>query len=267
MEQKDYYQILGVGRDASAKEIKDAYRELAFKFHPDRNKEDPGQAETMKAVNEAYAVLSNAEKRRDYDRLRDAYGSSAYNQFRKSYTEKDIFSGSDILGIFEELTRSFGLRGYDEIFREFYGPGYQKFEFRKPGLFVKGYVFSGRLGEERENVLQFPFLKNIGRLPRYFLQKLIGSELPTDGTDIEDVIELSAEQAQQGGPYAYYHRKKSKKLVVRIPSGVREGQRIRLRSMGEDGKSGGKAGDLYLKVHIKKPLLQKAKDFLSDLWK
>jgi len=91
--------------------------------------------------------------------------------------------------------------------------------------------------------------------------------LPENGADINDIINLDPLMTQQGGPYAYFLRKKSKKLVVKIPPGVREGQRIRLAGMGEDGKGGGKPGDLYLKVYIKKPLLRKIKDFISHLRK
>ena len=93
----DYYQVLGVPPDSESGKIKQAYRDLAFKYHPDRNTENPAAAEKMKQVNEAYAVLSDTRKRREYDALRQQYGSSARNQFRQQHSEKDIFSGSDIL--------------------------------------------------------------------------------------------------------------------------------------------------------------------------
>lgn len=265
MEQKDYYRILGVEQNAGPKRIKEAYRELAFKYHPDRNKENPENIEKMKAVNEAYAVLSNPDKRHEYDALREQFGPFAYSKFRRTHSQQDIFSGSDILDIFEEMARAFGFRGYDEIFREFYGQGYRTFELKKPGFFVKGFVFSGRLEKGNQNQIQFPLWGNLGKLSKYVLKKISGVELPEEGADINDVIHLTDLQAQEGGPYAYFLRKKSKKLIVKIPPGVREGQRIRLAGMGEDGKGGGKAGDLYLKVHIKKRLLRKMKDFISDL--
>ncbi len=267
MEQKDYYQILGIEQNASPKQIKEAYRELAFKYHPDRNKENPESAEIMKGINEAYAVLSNPGKRREYDTLRQQFGSSAYSRFRKDHSEQDIFSGSDILRIFEEMTKAFGFRGYDEIFREFYGEGYRTFEFKEPGFFARGFVFSGHLRKGDHIQTQFPFQGYIGKLSRFVFKKISGIEFQENGADINDVIHLHPLQAQKGGPYAYFLRKKSKKLVVKIPPGVREGQRIRLAGMGEDGKGGGKPGDLYLKVQIKKPLVQKMKDFISDLRK
>lgn len=267
MEQKDYYRILGVEQNAGPKQIKEAYRELAFKYHPDQNKENPQNIEKMKAVNEAYAVLSNPEKKREYDSLRQEFGPFAYSKFRRTHSEQDIFSGSDILAIFEEMTKAFGFRGYDDIFREFYGQGYQTFEFKKPGYFAKGFVFSGRSQTTDPNQTQIPRGGNIAKLSRYVFKKFSGVQLPENGTDIEDVIHLTPLQAQQGGPFAYFLKKKSKKLIVKIPIGVRQGQRIRLGGMGEDGKGGGKAGDLYLKIHIKKSLLPKIKDFISNLFK
>ena len=146
MESKDYYQILGIEKDATSQKIKQAYRDLAFKYHPDRNASDSGAVEKMKALNEAYAVLSNPEKKKEYDALKERYGSTAYNQFRQSYSEQDIFRGSDIHQVFEEMARSFGMRGFDELFKQFEGRGYRRFETKRPGLHVKGFIFSGWLG-------------------------------------------------------------------------------------------------------------------------
>ena len=95
MSKTDYYQVLGVSDDTEPEKIKRAYRDLAFKYHPDRNKERPEAAEKMKHINEAYAVLSNAQKRREYDALRKTFGASARQQFRQNYTEQDlVFEGT-----------------------------------------------------------------------------------------------------------------------------------------------------------------------------
>ena len=104
MSASDYYRTLGIQPTASAKEIKNAYRELALKYHPDRNQDNPEAVNRMKAVNEAYAVLSNPQKRQEYDAIRTRFGSAAHDQFRKTYSEQDIFAGSDIFRVFEELT-------------------------------------------------------------------------------------------------------------------------------------------------------------------
>ncbi len=267
MPQRDYYQILGVEKDAGPKEIKAAYRQLAFKYHPDRNRENPEASEEMKSVNEAYAVLSDTAKRHEYDMLRQRFGSSAHQQFRNNYSEQDIFSGSDINHVFEEMAKAFGFRGFDDIFKEFYGKEYRTFQFKRPGIFAGGFIFTGsfKSGEYGQSLLA-PSGK-LGKLSRFLLKQISGFEMAKNGKDVDDVIRLTPEQALKGGPYAYFLRKKSKKLVVKIPPGVREGQRIRLSGMGEDGKGGGTSGDLYLKVQIKRPLIQKIKKSISDLRK
>jgi DnaJ-class molecular chaperone len=267
MIQEDYYQVLGVDKSATGKQIKEAYRKLAFKFHPDRNSENTGAIEEMKKVNEAYAVLSNPSKRSEYDNLKSQFGSSAYTHFRNNYSEQDIFNGSDINQIFEEMAKAFGLRGSNEIFKEFYGRGYRQFEFKKPGVFARGFFFGGPAagaGYNRQD--RSPLNRNYGKISRYLLQKISGIQLPEDGNDILDNLYLSPQQALHGGPYAYYLRQKSKKLVVKIPPGVRDGQHIRLAGMGQDGKGGGKPGNLLLKVHIRKPLLNSIKNLILK-WK
>ena len=261
MAQEDYYQVLGVDQNASQTKIKEAYRQLAFKHHPDRNRENAAAADQMKKINEAYAVLSNPAKKTEYDNLRTQFGSSAYTHFRNNYSEQDIFSGSDINHIFEEMARSFGFRGSNEIFKEFYGRGYQQFEFKKPGVHTRKFVFKGPSPTGHQQQVQFPLGGNLGKAMRLVLQKVSGVQFPEDGADIDEHLYLPPQLALQGGPYAYYLRRRSKKLVVKIPAGIRPGQRIRLEGMGEAGKAGGKPGDLFLKVHIRKPLLKSIKDF------
>ena len=199
MEPTDYYQILGVNESADIRQIKTAYRELALKYHPDRNRDHPEMGDKMKAINEAYAVLSNVKKRHEYDTLRKQYGSSAHRQFRNNYSEQDIFSGSDINRIFEEMARNFGLRGVDEIFREFYGQGYRTFEFKRPGIFVRGSIFIGGPGHRSRRLPQMPVGGYLGKLSQFLFHKVSGVDLPQAGSDLYDVIRLSSETARQGG--------------------------------------------------------------------
>jgi DnaJ-class molecular chaperone len=260
----DYYRVLGVDQHATEQQIKEAYRKLAIKYHPDRNRENPESLEMMKQLNEAYAVLSNPQKRQDYDALKSRYGSAAHTRFRQSYSEQDIFRGSDIHQVFEEMARSFGIRGVDEIFREFYGSGYRRFEFQRPGFFARGFVFTGpgRGGGRRHLHGRQP--RGLGRLARLLLKNVAGVEVPEKGADIHDTIRIPPELAAEGGPYAYYLREKSKKLIVKIPRGVRDGQHIRLSGMGKDGSGGAQAGDLLLKVTIRAPWSEKIKNFARN---
>jgi len=265
MSEIDYYQILGVPTDTEPAKIKQAYRDLAFKYHPDRNSETPEIAEKMKQLNEAYAVLSHAQKRCEYDALRQSFGASAHRRFRQNYTDQDIFKGSDIHKVLEEMAMSFGFRGYQDIFREFYGKGYQTFEFKRPGFFMKGFIFSGSSGRRHHRTGQVPFVKHpFMRLAQEAFAKLSHMTPKAEGKDLFEVIHIDTDLAQTGGPYAYYHRKRSKKLVVTIPRGVRDGQKIRLARMGARAKdSHDPAGDLYLKIHIKQPLLGRFKKLIS----
>ncbi|MEQ8152533.1 MAG: DnaJ domain-containing protein [Smithellaceae bacterium] len=261
MEQKDYYQILGVEKDAGEKQIRDAYRRLALLNHPDKNQGNPAAAERMKEINESYAVLSDPRKRKEYDSLRQTYGSSAYNHFRRNYSDQDIFRGSDIQQIFEELSRAFGFRGFDDVFRESYGAGYRTFEFRRPGVFGRVIIggFGGGQGAGRNAAIG----GYLGRLIQYGLKKKWGIELPERGNDLRDFTVLSPDLARLGGKLRYSHKKTGRELLVNIPPNMREGQQLRLKGMGEAGRGGAEAGDLYLTVHIKTSLIGKLKDLIA----
>ncbi len=260
MSNTNYYQELNVQRDATDQEIKAAYRKLAFEYHPDRNKSDIA-AERMKAVNEAYAVLSDPAKRQQYDMLYQQFGEGARTQFRQNYSQQDIFNGSDIQQIFEEMARGFGLRGFEDIFKDFYGQGGQGFEFKHGGRRAKGFVFSSPWDQQGGGGQVSNGL--MGKLARKLLRKLSGLYFPQQGGDLEDEIVLQPEFAYEGGPYAYYHRAREKKLVVQIPKGVRNGQLIRLTGMGEEGTHGAQSGDLLLRVKIRKSLSKKIRELFG----
>jgi DnaJ-class molecular chaperone len=267
MKQKDYYQVLDVEKGASSQKIKEAYRKLAFQYHPDRNRETPSVVEKMKEINEAYAVLSDPKKRRDYNTFYEQYGPSGYDRFKQRYSEQDIFRGSDINQIFEEMARSFGLRTFEEVFKESYGQGYRTFEFRTPGAFGRGFIFFGP-GFGRSNPQGNPTFSNIvpgylGKFIKYLLKKILSIDEPERGKDLSDVLYLDPRQVLEGARGKYLHRRRSKELIVTVPPGMKEGQKIRLKGMGTPGKDGGEAGDLYLKVKIKKPLFERVKNFLK----
>ncbi len=278
----DYYQTLELDSGATREQVKETYRKLAFQYHPDRNPDDPNAAQKMKDLNEAYAVLSDTEKRRKYDALRASYGSSAYRHFREDYTEEDIFRSSDIDQILEHMAQMFGFRGFEELFKEFYGSKYQSFEFRRPGYYSRGFVFWGhrrpegkydnKTGEyfSREHAPRFPRSPFTGILNRFLqrsVEKALGIKFPVRGKDLYDTIFLSAEQARNGGAVEYSLRKwgSSRKIKVKIPCGIKNGQKIKLKGLGAEGKGGGEAGDLFLDVKIKEPLLQRIKGFLQQV--
>ena len=109
---KDYYSSLGLDKKASADEIKKAYRKLAVKYHPDKNPGDKGAEEKFKEMTEAYTVLSNPEKKLQYD----SYGDSGFHQ---RFSQEDIFRGSNVNDIFRE----FGLGGNEDILSQLFGGG------------------------------------------------------------------------------------------------------------------------------------------------
>jgi DnaJ-class molecular chaperone len=264
---KDYYAVLGVEKDADGQVIKEAYRRLAFEYHPDRNGGEAQAVEKMKEINEAYAVLSDRDKRAHYDDLRNQYGPRAHDHFRQSYTEQDIFRDSDIGQIFEEMARSFGFRGFDDIFRETMRQSYRSTQFRGPGVFGRVIVFgpgsrAGVQGSEpiaqgagRPGIIG----KAVNKLLGYAVRKMVG-RVAGDQPDIYDTITLDEHEAVRGGKVVYLDERRSRELTIAVPPGVREGQLIRLRGVG-DGR--GSKGDLYLKVEIRKPILKRVREFLK----
>jgi len=265
MPQRDYYDVLEVTGDADSGQIRDAYRRLALLHHPDRNRDNPEATERMKEINEAYAVLSDPEKRKEYDLIRQTYGSAASGRFRQTHSDQDIFRGSDIRQVFEELSRAFGYRSFEDIFRESYGAGYRTFEFRQPGafgrIFVGGFGAGGAAGKPAQPAGW------LEKLIRYGLKKKWGIELPERGKDTNDILTLSPEQAKTGGKVRYADKRTGRELSVTVPPAAKAGMKLRLKGMGEAGRGGGEAGDLYLTLAFQSPLLWKAKNVIAAIHK
>jgi DnaJ-class molecular chaperone len=104
---------------------------------------------------------------------------------------------------------------------------------------------------------------SLGKLTGYLLKKMLGIKEAARGKDWYDTITVDPRQAHEGEKVKYFHRRRSKELAVTIPSGIRDGQKIRLKGMGAFGQDGGESGDLYLTVQIRKPLLQKVRELLK----
>jgi DnaJ-class molecular chaperone len=267
LSQTDYYQVLELTREATPQQIKNAYRKLAFQYHPDRNKGNTEAVDKMKTLNEAYAVLSDPEKKKRYDSLKQEYGPYAYDRFRQHYSEKDIFRGSDINQIFEDMARNFGFRNFNDIFTEYYGKGYSTFEFSRPGIFGRGFVFLGfPYGSKQQGDIrpQSGFLPGlIGKLTGYLLKKMLVTQNDNQNNDRHDVITVNVEDAQHGAKVSYIDRKTLRQMVVKIPKDIKEGQTIRLKGACNGEGFGGVAGDLYLKVQFRKNLFRKTKELFN----
>lgn len=260
----DYYAVLGLNSSASPQEIREAYRKLAFQYHPDRNKDDPQSTEKMKAINEAYATLSDPAKKADYDSLRERFGPAAYDQFRQTHSQEDIFRNSDIDQIINEFSRSFGFRSADQMFSQFYGNNFRIYFYNQPGFTYPSH------NEMPPNNNVNPTLTNAklgltDRMVKYLFKKLLRYELPERGRDIKDMIHLNPEMARQGGEIEFNYQKwgKAKNLIVKIPAGIGDGQKIRLREMGMAGKAGGGPGDLLITVKFNLPLSTRMKNILK----
>jgi DnaJ-class molecular chaperone len=272
MNQKDYYRILGVAETAGADDIRKAYRNLAFRYHPDRN---AGSEEMMKEINEAYAVLSNPSKRNDYDALRQRYGSYARDRFRQTHADQDIFRDSDIGQIFEELSRAFGFSRPEDLFSRtnFYGPNYRTFQFKQPGFSGSAFFMYGPMRKayqeqqkaERGRSLRTTMtLKGLNLFQKIAAKKL-GIDLPENGRDWYDAVTITPEQSS-GGKVRYLYKKGAvpRELLIKIPPGTRDGQKIKLRGLGGEGKHGGNPGDLYLKIDVRTPFLEKIRKLFRN---
>jgi molecular chaperone DnaJ len=281
---RDYYEILGVGRSASKEEIKGAYRKLALQFHPDRNKE-AGAEEKFKEFSEAYAVLSDVEKRRTYD----MYGHTGFDQ---RYSQEDIFRGTNFEDLFREMHIQFGGGGRDD---QFFGGRSARpvgFEDMFGSFFGQGFNVRSRGGRRRE----------VGESLRVNVQVTLeeaatGAERSLEIKHTVQCSKCNGSRSEGGGgaekcpkcngngqvqsvrsmgafgrfvslstcpncrgegavvksPCKQCKGKGSvgenEFVSVKIPAGVEDGARLRLEGMGNYGKDGN--GDAYVFVFVK----------------
>ena len=233
MEFKDYYQTLGVAKTATEKEIKQAFRKLARKFHPDVNPGDKTSESKFKEINEAYEVLGDADKRRKYDEL-----GANWRMYEQAQQQGQGFPGGSPHGFGggaqdawtinmggpgggyrtmspEEMQDLFGNEDpFSDFFRTFFGGG---------GRETGGRARGGRAARTQK------------------------------GQDIEQAVELTLEEAYHGATRRVSIKEggHARTIDVRIPVGVKEGSRVRAAGEGASGSNGGSAGDLYLRVQVK----------------
>ncbi len=228
MDYKDYYKVLGVSKDANEKQIKQAYRKLARKYHPDINPGDLGAEVKFKEINEAHEVLSDSEKRRKYDQLGSNW--KQYEQYARQHPGG--FPG------FEGFRVDFGGGpggqrggGFSDFFKTFFGGG---IDFDD--------ILGGRAGGGGGGFR--------GGGPRGGF-----GGGPSKGRDVSAMLEIGLEESYHGAQKRLSLQgdpsSPGQTIEVKIPIGVKNGSRIRLGGKGEPGTMGGPQGDLYLEVQVR----------------
>ncbi len=209
----DYYETLGVTKSASPDEIKKAYRKLAIRYHPDKNNGDKSAEDRFKAINEAYAVLSDPEKKKQYD----TYGSTGFHQ---RYSQEDIFRNFDI----NDILKQFGFGGS-----------------------FSGTTFRSGMGGGRSQQQGFSSFFNQQQEGRG-----CGFGQPVKGQDMTYQLMVSLEDVLHGTEKQISFRKNgiAQHVSVKVPKGIEEGKKLRLKGKGGDAPPGGLAGDLYLKIQL-----------------
>ena len=241
MQKKDYYEILGIKRDASEKEIKQAYRSLARKYHPDVNPGDKSAEGKFKEMNEAYQVLSDKEKRQKYNQFGDQWQYA--DQFNQAGRQQASSTG---FGRGGGGSTSFHFTGggldslFDDLLRGTHGGSARR-------------QAQPRRGRDIESPLEVT-LEEAYNGTRRTISLRVEEPCPTcRGTGFIQNVPCSV--CQGAGAVA-----RMKRLEVKIPVGVKDGSRVRIAGKGQPGY-GGASGDLYLVIRIKPHPVLKRKDF------
>jgi molecular chaperone DnaJ len=248
---RDYYEILGVSRDAGDEEIKRTYRKLAMKYHPDKNPGDTEAEERFKEAAEAYEVLRDTEKREIYDRFgHEGLKGTGFTGFRGF---EDIFSTFG--DIFEDFfgfgtarrSRTMARAGVDlryDLAVSFIDAAFGK----EINIEIPRYMKCDRCGGSGAEPGTFPSTcptcKGHGQVSRTQGFFSITTGCP-DCQGVGEVIHTLCNQCR-----GQKRVRKKKNLALKIPPGVETGSRLRLRGEGEEGERGGPPGDLYVLIHV-----------------
>ena len=278
---KEYYAILEVSGTATEEELRKAYRRLALQYHPDKNRGDRNAEERFKEISEAYAVLMDQQKRRQYDFSREAESASAGSTAGFRYSQKeifrDLFANPDLSSIFQEMNREFskaGIRFDDAFVRQVFFGG-RGFIFG--GVFI-GAPF-GVLRRRASRMAVDPgqgrhaakgahdrealdkgesqgLLSALGRGLRtsfHWVGRMLsgGAEPAASGLNLRYHLTITSQEAAAGArkQVAFMRGGQLEELMVTIPPGIRSGTRLRLQGKGLEGKTGAR-GDLYLRVAV-----------------
>lgn len=222
MPQRDYYEVLGVPRTASVDQIKQAYRKLAKQYHPDRNPGNKSAESRFKEVQAAYDVLGDADKRRTYDQ----FGAAGAGAGERSGNWRSGPGGARTYTWRSGGGPDIPIEDWEDLFSTFARPGRE--QEGAGGIFDQIFGRGARRGHPGPQGMA--------------------------GSDIEYPVNLSFDQAIHGTTldlgFSAPGGGETSSIRVRIPPGVAEGQRIRVRGKGQPGVHGGQAGDLYIVVHI-----------------
>lgn len=277
--EKDFYAVLGVAKSASPDEIKKAYRRVARESHPDRNPGDRQAEERFKAASEAYDVLSDERRRREYDEMRSLFGSGAFRRSARAggqpggypFDLSDLFSGAAPGGATGAgADRRFGGAGFSDLFSSIFSGGAARPRGPARGRDVETEVVLDFAGAVRGVTMPLPLRTpgvcdtcqgngaKPGTQPKGCPQchgagvvtrnqgSFSFSEPCRECQGVGTVVEEKCPECHGTGGVT-----KTRTLNVRFPPGVADGQRIRLAGRGEPGERGGPAGDLYVLVRVR----------------
>ncbi len=281
-EKRDYYEVLNVERGASQDEIKKAFRKLAFQYHPDRNKE-PDAEEKFKEISEAYAVLSDPEKKQQYDMFGHAGISGRYSA-------EDIFRGVNLRDIFTEF--GFGDDLLGRIFGGIFGGGFSGFQRQRGprrgsdlqtrievdleqaafgteveislNRLQKCTKCSGTGAEPGTDLTTCPKCNGSGRI-EHRTQSLFGQMIRVVTCDRCNGRGKTAETPCSNCRGRRLEERRSR-LNVKVPQGIEDGTQLILRGQGEDSAFGGPPGDLYVTVRVRPHpyLIRRGRDIIYE---
>jgi curved DNA-binding protein len=295
MAQTDYYKALGIEKGASADDIKKAFRKLAVKYHPDRNPDNKGAEDKFKEINEAYAVLSDPEKKQQYD----TFGSSG---FHNKYSQEDIFRGFDFGNAYKDMG---GGGGAEDIFSRLFGGSFNRgggrggfrsvqqdgadhemeltISFREAAHGIEKQVAFRRNGQREELKVRIPAGVDNGSKIR-----ITGKGAPSDSGgspgDLFLILHVASDPVfTRDGGDLFVERPISFSAAclgisldvptlegdkrIKIPAGIQPGTKIRLKGCGIKSHGSNAKGDLYVKigVHIPETLNAEQQKLVEEL--